>query len=360
MTDRTTLILPLALLAVLLGGCRDEEARPANPPVAVGTVVAQTRDVAPVVTVDGEIRARVQSELSFRVAGRMTERLVDVGAHVRAGQVLARLDPEMLRADTIAAEAAVEAAKAGVDQATAAFERQKTLVAQGFTTKRDFGQAEETYRVARGTLDGARAQAAAARELLVQTELRADGDGVITAVRAEVGEVVQAAQIVFGLARDGDRDAVFEVPETMLVGRPADAPPLTIRLTGNPAVTASGRLREISPTVDTATGTVRVTIGLDNPAGRMPLGAAVTAAAPLTAEPRIVVPWRALTSEANRPAVWVVDPASHRIALRRIVVGRHLDDGIAVASGLSDGDRVVAEGSQLLHPGQTVATEDAR
>ena len=170
---------------------------------------------APTVRLTGEVRAQVESDLSFRVGGRITERMVNVGDHVTADQVLARLDPQQQQATVTAADAAVQSAEAVLRQATSSYERQKALLAQGYTTKREHDQAQEAFRTAQAALDTARAQFGTARDHLSDTVLRAGAPGVITARNAEAGQVVQVAQTVFSIAQDGPRDAVFNVYESI-------------------------------------------------------------------------------------------------------------------------------------------------
>ena len=170
---------------------------------------------APKATLTGEIIARVQSDLSFRVSGRIIERKVDVGAHVQAAEVLARLDPKVQEADVEGAAAAVQAAEAKLRQVTSNFERQKTLIALGWTTQRDYDQAEQEHRSALAMLDSAKAQLATARDQLAQTVLRAPSPGIITASTMEVGQVAQPGQPVFALAQDGPRDAVINIQESV-------------------------------------------------------------------------------------------------------------------------------------------------
>ena len=183
-----------------------------------------------------------------------------------ADQVLARLDPQQQQATVTAAEAAVQAAEAVLRQATSTYERQKALLAKGFTTKREHDQAEEAYRTAQASLDAAQAQLGTARDQLSYTVLRAGVPGVITARNAETGQVVQVAQSVFSIAQDGPRDAVFHVHESIFTHEPGD-PAIELTLVSDPAVKAKGTVREVSPTVDESSGTVRVKVGIETSAG---------------------------------------------------------------------------------------------
>ena len=229
------------VVAVALGlvACKQETNRSENPPTVVQVETVTLTEYAPTVRLTGDIRAEVESDLSFRVSGRIIERTVDVGDHVTADQVLARLDPQQQQATVTAAEAAVQAAEAVLRQATSTYERQKALLAQGFTTKREHDQAEEAYRTAQASLDAAQAQLGTARDQLSYTVLRAGVPGVITARNAETGQVVQVAQSVFSIAQDGPRDAVFHVHESIFTNEPGD-PAIELTLVSDPAVKAKG------------------------------------------------------------------------------------------------------------------------
>lgn len=207
---RPMLRLACCLGIAFLGGCRQEEAK-TNPLLPVKVQPVKLTKYTPGVTLTGEISARVQSDLSFRLSGQVIERKVDVGANVQAGEVLARLDPKVQQDDVEGAAAAVQAAEAKLRQVASAFERQKALLKDGFTTQREFDQAEQEDRSAQAMLDSAKAQLASARDQLAQTVLRAPSAGVITARNVEVGQVVQPSQPSFVLAQEGPRDAVINV-----------------------------------------------------------------------------------------------------------------------------------------------------
>ncbi|MBV8696572.1 MAG: efflux RND transporter periplasmic adaptor subunit, partial [Bradyrhizobium sp.] len=213
-----SIALALALLAAPLAACNDHAASLLERAAFVHTEVVQPRDAQASLTLTGEIQARFRADLSFRVSGRVLERLVDVGAHVNTGDLLARLDPAEQQADFDAATASMAAAEAQLRVAQATFDRQNLLLSSGFTTRVAYDQAQEQLRTAQSTLESAKAELGRTREALGDTELRARAAGVITGRNLEVGQVVQAAQSVFTLAQDGERDAVFDVPESMFLG----------------------------------------------------------------------------------------------------------------------------------------------
>lgn len=340
--------------ALSLTACQQEASRPPSLPTMVQVEAVSLSDYAPTVRLTGEIRAKVESDLSFRVAGRVSERLVDVGDHVAADQILATLDPQQQQATVTAAEAAVQAARAVLREATSTYERQKALLIQGFTTKRDHDQAQEAYRTAQAALDTANAQLGTARDHLSDTVLRAGVAGVITARKAETGQVVQTAQTVYSIAQDGPRDAAFQVHESIFIHEPAE-PSVALTLLSDPTVRAKGRVRQISPTVDPATGTVRVKVGIENPPAAMTLGAAVVGEGHFQPRRLVTVPFGALSSENGRPAVWTVDPRTRAVALKPIDIEGYETGRVIVRQGLEPGEVVVTAGTQFLRPRQVVA-----
>lgn len=345
--------LVLTVLVTGLAACR-QETQPEKPQTRVVSETVELSNVAPTVSLTGEIRAEFESELSFRVSGRIIERNVDVGQHVTADQVLAKIDPQEQKSNVMAAEAGVRAAEAQLKQASSTFSRQKELLGRGFTTRRDYDTAEEALRKAEGSLAGAKAQLATAQDQLAQTVLRAGVAGVITARNAEAGQVVQAAQPVFSIAHDGPRDAVFYVHES-LFDQQQGSPTIEIRLVSNPTVKTTGKVREVAPTVDPLTGTIRVKVGLSKLPAAMTLGAAVIGSGQFKPRELITVPASALTSQDGRPSVWVLESETGTVSLRPIIVDRYETSKIIVREGLKPGDVVVTAGGQFLRQGQTVA-----
>ncbi len=345
--------IAIALLMTLLSACDDNSAGSVKRAAFVRTEIVQQRDRQTSVTLTGEIRARSSADLSFRVGGRVLARLVDVGAHVNAGDVLARLDPAEQQADLDAATAAEAAAESQLQVARTNFERQKTLLAQRFTTQVAFDQAQEKLRSTESSLEAATAQLGTAKDALGYTELRAGAAGLISARNLEIGQVVQAAQAVFTLAQDGDRDAVFDVYESLFFGD-YDGDQVFLVLLSDPTVTATGHVREVSPAIDPRSSTVRVKVGIQNPPAAMTLGSAIAGTARSKPVAQITVPWTALMSLGSKPAVWTVDPATKTVSLKVVEVGAYEAEGVVIKQGLKPGDRVVVDGGKLLSSGQSV------
>lgn len=348
-----------ALAAASLAGlaaCTPENQTAEKPKRQVEAVQLKSRETADQISITGEISARVQSDLSFRVSGRITERLVDVGDHVSNGQTLARIDPEEQKADLQVALATLQSAQAQQVQAQQAFDRQQSLFNTGVTTRAALDQAQEAQLTAQGTVQSAQAQVDTARDALEQTELKADADGVITARNAEVGQVAQAAQLVFTLAHDGPRDVVINADESVLLGGEIQNDVTVRMLSGGKQIRAT--VREVSPTIDTSTGTIRVKLALDADAD-VRLGSAVVATGHYKPTNTMQLPWSAMASVSGQPAVWVIDPKAGSVSLRKIEVADYANERFTVRSGLSEGETVVTNGTKFLTAGEVVAYQGA-
>ncbi|MGY3549101.1 RND family efflux transporter MFP subunit [Bradyrhizobium sp. USDA 4472] len=354
-----TLVAAAVLVSIALTGCNDHAAQTPNRAALVRTAIVQPRERQATITLTGEVQARFRADLSFRVSGRVVARAVDVGAHVNKGEVLARLDPAEQAADVDAATAAVASAEAQLRVAKATFERQRALIASGFTTRTLYDQAQEGLRTAEGVLEATRAQLGTSQDALGYTVLRAEADGVVTARNLEVGQVVPAAQPVFSLAQDGARDAVFEVYESVFLGQ-TDSRRVTLALISDPDVTATGEVREISPAIDSKSSTIRVKVSIENPPAAMTLGSAVAGTVDVKPQNEIVLPWTALMAAGRKPAVWTVDPKTQTASLKPVTVGAYEAGQVLIKAGLEPGERVVVDGGKLLSVGQSVAEEGGR
>jgi RND family efflux transporter MFP subunit len=346
------------LTAILLAACQPE-ADTASPQVRpVRTVTVVKRDVGEMVSFTGRIQAENEARLAFRIPGRMIERPINVGDHVEPGQVVAKLEPQDELNALRTAQAGVAAAQARLNETQNIFERQKTLLARDIASRAQFEQAEATQKTARAQLDTAEAQLKAAKDRVSYTELRVDAAGTVVATGAEPGEVVQAGHMIVRVARKDGRDAVFDVPAQVLRSAPSD-PSITVNLTDDPTVTATGRVREVSPQADPVTRTFEVKVGLTDPPAAMRLGSTIVGRMQLDTAPVIEIPATALTESDRRPAVWVVDPKSLTVSLRNVEVARNDPATVAISEGLDTGDIVVTAGTQALHPGQKTRLLDS-
>jgi membrane fusion protein, multidrug efflux system len=319
----------------------------------VRTVTAESSNFTREIRLTGAIQARFRTNLSFRISGRIKSRAVETGDHVTADQVLATLDPPDQKAELDAARAAVASAKAVLVQVKANFERQRTLLAQGFTPRSVYDQAKTSFDTATGRLDSARASLKTAEDQLSYTELRPGATGIIVERSAEVGEVVRPGKPVFTLAQDGPRDAVFDVHESLLANR-ARVTSIEIALQANPAVKTTATVREVSPSVDAKSGTVRVKLALTNTPREMTLGAPVVGTAMIRGDEAIVLPWTALYERDGAPAVWIVG-GDNRVQPKSVSIEAFATKELVLSGGVKPGEKVVTAGIQFLRPGQKVA-----
>ncbi len=342
-----------ALIAATVAGC-DKAAPPPQEARPVRAITIEHGAGGEIVSLTGQVRAKDQESLAFRLDGRMIERRVDVGDVLKAGQVVARLDPQIQDNALRVAEANLASLEAVLTQARLTFSRQQELLKDGWTPRANFDEAQQKLLTTQAQVDSAQAQVRIAREQQSYTVLYADGPGAITAKGAEPGEVVRAGQMVVQLAREGGRDAVFDVPEELIRNGPPQDPRVAIALTNDPQVKATGAVREIAPQADTTTRTFQVKVGITDPPAGMKLGDTVVGRIRLTAPPGVEVPASALTETGGRPAVWVVDPKNHTVSLRNVEVLRYDPAAIVISQGLQTGEVVVTAGVQTLRPGQKV------
>lgn len=357
-----TLRFPPGLVGVLclmlaLSACGKEEKTAATAIRPVRTVTVELQEGGETVSLTGEIQPRYQADIGFRVHGKILERPVDIGTEVKKGDLLARLDPQQYRQDLEVAKSEVAVAEAEVTRSQAQEYRQRELLKNGHTTQVAYDQALKTFKTAQAQLDAARAKQIQASENLGYTDLKADNDGVITAVGADAGQVVSAGQMVVRLARPGEREAVFNVAEGAFKNRPRD-PTVTVHLVSNPEIETAGKVRYVSPQADPATRTYTVRVSLPDAPPQMRLGANVVGSVTLDQSPGATIPGSALFQKDGRPAVWLVDK-NGTVQLKPISVQRYEGDTIVVGDGLAQGDVVVTAGVQKLLPGQKVALMDA-
>ncbi len=345
-------ILTILLIAAALAGC-DKKPTPAAQVRPVRTVTVGRAADGETVSLTGQVRAKDQVSLAFRLDGRMIKRPVNVGDNVKAGEIVAQLDPQNQQNELRTAQANLASAEAALTQARLTFGRQQQLLASGWTPRAKFDEAQQAFLSAQAKVDAAHAQVGIAQDQLSYTVLFADAPGVVTATGAEPGEIVHAGQTIVNVARQGGRDAVFDVSEQLNRTGPRD-PVVQIALTNDPSVRATGRVREVSPQADSATRTFQVKVGIIDPPPAMQLGSTVTGSIKLSAPSGLPVPPSALTEADGRPAVWVVDPTSQTVSLRNVDVSRYDPADVVVSRGLSVGEIVVTAGVQTLHPGQKV------
>jgi membrane fusion protein, multidrug efflux system len=345
------------VLVLALAACQKEEKAASTPIRPVRTVTVELYEGGERVSLTGEIQPRYEADIGFRVDGKILERPVDVGTVVKKGDVLARLDPQQYRQDLEVAKSEVAAAEAEVTRSEAQENRQRELLKNGHTTRVQYDQALKTFKTAQAQLDAARAKQVQASENLGYTDLKADYDGIITAVGANAGQVVSSGQMVVRLARPEEREAVFNIAEGAFKNAPKD-PSVEVQLVSNPDIKTIGKVRYLSPQADPATRTYTVRVSLPDAPPQMRLGANVIGSVTLDQKQTVAIPGSALFQKDGKPAVWLV-AKDNTVQLKSITVERYQGDSVVVADGLTEGDIVVTAGVQKLLPGQKVALMDA-
>jgi RND family efflux transporter MFP subunit len=362
--ERSSRLVTLALgaagiliLLSILAACHKEEKAASQAIRPVRTVTVALQEGGEKVSLTGEIQPRYQADIGFRVNGKILERPVDVGTQVKKGDLLARLDPQQYRQDFEVAKAEVAAVEAEVTRSQAQEYRQRELLKNGNTTRVQYDQALKTFKTAQAQLDSAQAKQIQASENLGYADLKADNDGVITAIGADAGQVVSAGQMVVRLAQPGEREGVFNIGEGAFKTRPKD-PTVTVHLVSNPEIETAGKVRYISPQADPATRTYTVRVSLPDAPPQMRLGANVVGTVTLDQGQTVSIPGSALFQKDSKPAVWLVEK-DKTVQLKPITVQRYQGDSVVVGDGLAQGDVVVTAGVQKLLPGQKVALMDA-
>ncbi|MCK6450916.1 MAG: efflux RND transporter periplasmic adaptor subunit [Alphaproteobacteria bacterium] len=346
----------LLVTLALLGACekKEEAAAPVIRPVR--TITAEVQQEASGIALTGEIKARQESAHGFRIGGQVVARLVDVGDTVKKDQPLARIDDRDQKNQIRAAQAAVTAARAEVERAKPQEERQRQLLASGYTTQVQYDNALKLLRSAEANLESASSSLKLAQDQLKYTVLAAEFDGVVTATGVEAGQVVQAGQMVVVVADPDQREAVVGVPETRMRTVPPDFR-VDVELVSNPAIKTTGKLREVSPIADPVTRSFTVKVSLDNPPPEMRLGSTIRASGSGQVANTVSLPPSAVFERDKKPMVWVVNPADKTVAMKPIVVLRNDTDRIIVSEGIASGDIVVTAGVMKLSPGQKVALQ---
>jgi multidrug efflux system membrane fusion protein len=342
------------LLASLLAGCKPEPV-PVKQPRAVNVVRIGTSDTVFGNSYSGDVRARYETALGFRVGGKITERLVDVGDTVKKGQVLLRLDPLDQRLGVEAASQQMAAAEANLAQTRADLVRFRELARQGFISAAELDRRKAAFDVADAQMAQARAQWSLQRNQTDYTALRADHDGIVAVLQAEVGQVVDRGTVVLRLIRPGEREVAISVPENRLreVIRGREA---SVILWTDPSRVYKGRVREVAPGADAITRTyaAKVSIVDADDAVQWGMTANVAVAGNADAARAVKLPSSAIHQKGDQAAVWIVDPKTSQVSLHPVRIDRFADEYVAVLEGVKPGDAVVRAGVHRLFDGETV------
>ena len=348
-------VLPM-LFVLLLSAC--SKPAPTQEPVrAVKVISVAVQGVQSGAEFAGEVRARVESRLGFRVPGKMTQRLVDAGQRVKAGQLLAQLDAQDFRLAGDAARAQVAAAATNRTLAEADYKRYKELKDQNFISGAEVERRDATLKAAQAQLEQAQAQLSSQSNQTKYTALVADVSGVVVAVEAERGQVVAAGATIFRIAQDGPRDVVFSVPEDRVAMVKLGAP-VAVRSWSGGAV-RNGTVREVAASADVVTRTYQVKVSLAAADGKdaLPLGATVYVAPQMFARTDLQViklPTSALKRDGATTAVWVLDPATMTLRSQPVEVATADGNDAVISGGLRPGMLVVVAGVHVLQAGQKV------
>jgi RND family efflux transporter MFP subunit len=345
-----------ALVVGALSACSDDQQKPAE----IRPVKSQIVKIDAVATsgnFSGDVRARYESRLGFRVAGKVAQRNVDVGTRVKKGQLLARLDATDLQLNAAAAQAALTSAESDLQQARADYDRFKQMHEKKLVSDIEFSNRETRFKLAESRFEQAKAQALVGENQADYASLVADSDGVITENFAEVGQVVNAGQPVMTLAREGEREVKISVPESR-VDELKTAQQISITLWAMPDTLLNGSVREIAPNSDPVTRTYDVRIRVANAPKEMRLGMTASVNLKGASTRAVKLPLSAIYQIDKQPQVWLVD-ADNSVQLRAVNVGNFDENDVLVTAGLNEGERVVTAGVNRLVAGQTVRVLEA-
>ena len=347
---------------MLLAACSKKPV-PEAPPRAVKLLtVGSSAATAQAETFAGEVHARIETSLSFRVAGKLLSRSAELGQSVRAGQALAQLDPQDYRLGAQAAQAQAQAAQTSRDLAAADLKRYQELRRQGFISGAQLEKLQAQLDAAQAQLDHAQAQAQVQNHQVQSGVLAADHAGIITAVLAEPGQVLAAGQAVVKLAQDGPRDVIFALPEGRQGSLPVGTAVRISSWTANPAQAEhawTGRVREVAASADAVTRTFTVKVGIDAAQNLAPaLGSTVRVMPPqreAQATPTsMTLPLSAIKREGNKTIVWVYEPKTSQVQPRTVQTAAVQGNSISITHGLNAGEQIVSAGVHTLTTGQKV------
>ncbi|MER9048875.1 efflux RND transporter periplasmic adaptor subunit [Mesorhizobium sp. M0923] len=353
LSKSTTYRLPAAGLALIvvaalgLAGCSQEKAEVKEiiRPVKV-VEIAKASDTRQL-SYSGSVRARTEMNLGFRINGKITERLVDIGDRVKPGDVLARIDPTDYELSVRSAQASLDAADRQVETVELTRKRAEQLYAKNFAPKSQLEQATLSYNQAVATRDSARSQLAQAQNQVRYTDLKADKNGIVTAVAADVGQVVGSGTPVVTVAIDGEKEVLIAVPETDIA---EFKPGKTVKagFWSDEALTLEGKVREVAGSADPQSRTFAVRVSLPNdPNVLLGMTASIEAAAG-NRQQLVSIPLSALAQKDSQSIVWTVDRSGGTVHAHPVKVAAFTPDGVSVADGLKPGDVVVAAGTQFM------------
>ena len=342
-------LLTVSVLALFVAaGCSPAEEKKAEAVIRpVKVVEAAVTGTSRRLTYSGSVKARTDMALGFRVPGKIVARHVDVGDRVQSGQALLTLDTADLELAVARAEADLAAATQGLATAETELKRTETLRKQDIVAQTSLDQRKLAFEQASATQRSAETALAQARNQLAYAALSSDKPGVVTAVNADIGQVMAAGSPAVSVAVDGDRDVLIAVPETEIAGF-APGGEVEISLYAGQGETLKGEIREIAASADPVSRTFAVRIQLpDDPAVRIGMTASVSVTVK-AADDGITLPVAALAERDGKPVVWLVDRATDTVSARPVTVAGYADNGVRISAGVKPGDWVVAAGTQFM------------
>ncbi|QXZ81152.1 MULTISPECIES: efflux RND transporter periplasmic adaptor subunit [unclassified Rhizobium] len=342
------------LCATGLTACSDDAAPPPRARTVM-VVTVQSHLIGQAFSQTGEVQPRYQIPMSFRLEGKIVFR-IENGTSVKAGDVLASVDKIPSSINVSSASAQVDVAKSDVGLAELTAARNWELFSKNAISRAQVQQGDANLHAANSKLEAANAALDSARQSLSYTDLRADRDGIVSGVSAGVGQVVTSGQTVMTLSSNAELDAVFDIPE-QLWNENLNDPEIQIRLLSDPTKTATGKVREVTPSADAKTRTYRVRVTLQNPVQGFPMGAAVSGKVILSPTRLFEVPSSAMIRLGQDQAVFVYVPQSKTVHARAVKIERYAGRSMFVSDGLGDGDLVATAGVTKLRDGEAVTVE---
>lgn len=350
---RLSAVSILSAAVLVLSGCSEEKAETKEIVRPVKVVEIAAIDTSRTLSYSGTVRARTEMNLGFRVNGKITERLVDIGQRVKSGDLLARIDPSDYELALASAKASLDAAERQVETTELARVRAEQLFAKNVSPKSQLEQATLGYNQAVATRDSARSALDQAKNQVSYTDLKSDQNGIVTVVSADIGQVVGSGTPVVSVAVDGEKEVLVAIPETDI----AQFKPGKVVMVGfwsDAALMLQGKVREVAGSAEPQSRTFAVRISLPNdPNVLLGMTAGILAAAADTQQ-LVSVPLSALAKKDEQPIVWTVDRAAETVHSRPVKVVDFTADGVRIAEGLNPGDVVVAAGTQFMTEGLRV------
>ncbi|VVP29451.1 efflux RND transporter periplasmic adaptor subunit [Pseudomonas fluorescens] len=348
--------LGLLCMALLLGACSEKETPP-EPVRPVLSVTVKALNEESLGRFAGSIQARYESNTGFRVGGRIASRNVDVGAEVQKGTLLATLDPSDQQNQLRSAQGDLARIRAQLINAQANARRQQALFDRGVGAQAQLDVANTDLKTTQASLDQARAAVSQSKDQLSYTELRSDHKAVVTAWNAEAGQVVTAGQQVVTLAQPDIKEAVIDLPDTLVDQLPSDVV-FSVAAQLDPSINTTAIIREIEPQAQSATRTRRARLTLSDTPDGFRLGTAISVTLSSAIKPRIELPVTALQEADGKTRIWVIDTQTKTVNPRDVSVVSRGDNSVVLAGGVQNGERVVSAGVNSLKPGQSVKLDE--